>query len=430
MLVKNNLKIWLIREGEGLPIVQGDRCMRMGMLAEYLVKQGHEVTWWSSTFHHGKKKYIEDGYKEYSLKSNETLILLHSNVVYKKNVSLERIRYHEILAKEFKKHSEKKEKPDIIVCSWPTIPFSKAAVEYGEKNNVPVILDARDMWPDIFSRGLPSWMQWAAEVALYPMKRSAARIFSKATGIVAVSPFSLEWACNYAGRKPGNNDRTIFIGSNRVETEREAVEERIKDWKNKGITDTSWNMCFIGTLSANSLDLETVIRAVKQLSKTYPDIKLLIGGNGDAFEQLKVVVDDCDNIVFLGWLDKVGMESLLKISKCGAYCYKNLLDFKNGFGNKIVQYMAGKLAILNSTQGFAKDYLAECNLGLTYQEGNVEDCMQQITRLYEDEKARRIMAQNAYLKFEEQFEESIVNKHYEDYICEIYEKYKGVLNGN
>ena len=48
-------------------------------------------------------------------------------------------------------------KPDIIVVSLPTIEFSYEACRYGEKNNVPVIVDVRDLWPDSFkqnSRGV------------------------------------------------------------------------------------------------------------------------------------------------------------------------------------------------------------------------------------------------------------------------------------
>ena len=39
------MKIWLIGEGEGLPIQKNAHLMRMGTIAAYLSDRNHEVTW-------------------------------------------------------------------------------------------------------------------------------------------------------------------------------------------------------------------------------------------------------------------------------------------------------------------------------------------------------------------------------------------------
>lgn len=79
-----DLRIWLIKEGEPLPSDKiGDRLFRMGLIAETLVKMGHDVVWWSSTFNHAKKilRFNED--RNLELAPNYRLKLLHS-IPYKK----------------------------------------------------------------------------------------------------------------------------------------------------------------------------------------------------------------------------------------------------------------------------------------------------------------------------------------------------------
>ena len=47
----------------------------------------------------------------------------------------------------------------MIYVSYPIIEYAASAVKYGIKNHVPVIVDIRDLWPDIFNHNLPKWMK-------------------------------------------------------------------------------------------------------------------------------------------------------------------------------------------------------------------------------------------------------------------------------
>lgn len=413
---KQRLKIWLIKEGEDLPIFAKPRLMRVGMLADYLSAQGHEVIWWSSSFNHGTKQYYCNGTKEHQVNDNETIVLLHSRVSYKKNISISRVRYHQLLAKEFKKQAKKKKRPDIILCAWPTSQFAAAAVKYGHKNDVPVILDVRDFWPDIFVRAFPKKMQKVADLALFPLKFAAKRTFSKATGIVGVNISAMEWGCRYARRKPGQNDKSIFIGNKKTTLSEEVFKRNIRWWHDLNVTNDTWNLCFFSNLSKMGIDLDTVIRAVTKLSNEYPDIKLVVGGKGDAEEYYKSVAADSRNIVFAGWLSGDEMDSLMQISKCGVYCLSNTEDFINTFSNKAVQYLSSGLPILNSLVGFAKQILSENQMGLTYLEGNVDSCVKAIKLLYKKEDMRHKMSQNAFEYFKTNFDAIVVNEQFEDYL--------------
>ena len=78
----------MIKEGETLPVNSDARLMRTGALAEYLARQGHKVTWWSSSFVHQGKKYVTKRNELKIISENERLVLLHSPISYQKNISV------------------------------------------------------------------------------------------------------------------------------------------------------------------------------------------------------------------------------------------------------------------------------------------------------------------------------------------------------
>ena len=148
------MNIWLITIGEPLK-TQNERPCKTGILSKMLVDKGHQVTWWTSTFDHQSKSYIYNNDKCISVEENLEMIYLHSNIGYKKNVSIKRIINHKLIAKKFNKISDIKSTPDIIYCSFPPIELSFAAVYYAKRKNIPVVVDARDLWPDIFFNPFP-----------------------------------------------------------------------------------------------------------------------------------------------------------------------------------------------------------------------------------------------------------------------------------
>lgn len=367
---------------------------------------------------HGKKQYYCDDYKEVRVNTNERVILLHSEIAYKKNVSFSRIIYHRKLAKALKKRCKQKRIPDLILCAWPTSQFAKEVVSYGKENKVPVIIDIRDFWPDFFCCIFPAKMQWIAKIVLKPLRFSAGRILKQATGITGMIPYATEWGCRLAGRTVGEKDATIYIGNEKVRISGIERKESLIWWQEKGISEKTWNICYFGTLSA-SVDLGTVIKAVEFLAQKYQDIRLVIGGEGDCKEKLVGLSRDTEHIIFAGWLNEPQMNSLMEISCCGVYSYKNSVFFANTFSNKGIQYLSGGLPILSSLDGFARKLLKENKCGLTYTEGDTQDCARQIKKLYSHPERCRQMAENACKLFERDFEAEVVNQQFENYFYRI-----------
>ncbi len=149
--------VWLVTIGEPLPVQEGekDRPHRTGLFARLLAERGHEVVWWTSTYDHFRRKHLFA--EDHALRVNERLeIRLLHGCGYRSNVSLARFRDHRQVAGRFAAAAQAEpRRPDIIVAALPTIELCLESARYGKRHGVPVVLDMRDMWPDVFLELLP-----------------------------------------------------------------------------------------------------------------------------------------------------------------------------------------------------------------------------------------------------------------------------------
>ena len=158
--------VWLIKDGEPLPIQADDRPMRIGMLAQALERHGHSVTWWSSTFRHGTKKLLFNSDQEIVISPALRLKLVHAGA-YTRNISLKRYYHHHTLAKRFHEGlAEQYQEPDLIVCAFPEIALAYRAVEYARCRHIPIVVDVQDLWPETFLDAMPRVTRPLARLAL------------------------------------------------------------------------------------------------------------------------------------------------------------------------------------------------------------------------------------------------------------------------
>jgi glycosyltransferase involved in cell wall biosynthesis len=186
------MQVWLIKDGENLPVQPGVRSMRMWMLADALVKRGHSVLWWSSTFSHQRKTLLYNQDIEVEVKPQFKLKLVYVGG-YKNNISLQRYRHHLRLAQKFSQQAKKLLLPDIIICAFPIIDLAYEVVAYAQTNNIPVIVDIRDLWPDIFIEKSPRILQGLVKIIFSKAFWKTRKLLQSANGLVAVSRGYLNW---------------------------------------------------------------------------------------------------------------------------------------------------------------------------------------------------------------------------------------------
>ena len=120
---------------------------------------------------------------------------------YRRNTSLARLRTYRVLGRRFRKLAESETPPDVIVAAVPSLEWAVAAVDYGGAHGIPVVVDVRDLWPDVFLNALPTPVRPGGRFLLAPYYRMARRACTRATAITAVSPSYLEWGLQLAGRQ-------------------------------------------------------------------------------------------------------------------------------------------------------------------------------------------------------------------------------------
>ena len=84
-----------------------------------------------------------------------------------------------LLSKAWKK--VKKEFPDKVE-DW-----DKLIGEYGKKQNIPVIIDYRDMWPEVFVDILPKKIRLFGRIALFQLFSKTRNVFKKADGLIGIT---------------------------------------------------------------------------------------------------------------------------------------------------------------------------------------------------------------------------------------------------
>ena len=213
--ILDSMNIWLVTIGEPVPLSSWPSrpgLHRTGFLAQFLAKGGHRVLWWTSAFDHFHKTHIAKKDETVEREANLRIRLLRGRG-YQRNVSLARLRDHAEIARKFAFEAERERLPDLIVSALPTIDLSAACTDFGMRHDVPVALDMRDMWPDIFVDTAPGPARPAGACsALQPMFRQARRACAGASAITGITEAFVDWGVQRGGRQRSPLDRAFPLG--------------------------------------------------------------------------------------------------------------------------------------------------------------------------------------------------------------------------
>ena len=383
---------------------------RAGMLAKELVEAEHEVLWWSSTFNHQLRKQRFDVSTTIDIDKNYCLRLLYGPG-YGRSISFGRLRHNREVAKEFAEEIAAKpidELPDLIYACLPTLEASEQAVLFGARHGIPVIIDIRDRWPDIYLSPLPRVLYPIVRFVLKTEFARAHRIFSKATAITGVSAKNLGWGLGLAGRKGRPKDKWFPLGFPVGGNDNGSVSKgNLTEITSKyGIGVDSVVVAFVGTFSA-AFNLKTVIDVAQNLSAARDSrIKFVIVGDGVQTSTLRELVIGLNNIVFTGWLDKSSIDEILKVSSVGLapYSSEGLITLPN----KPFEYMAAGLPILSSLEGELKAIIEQEGIGLQYKASDPIDLKDKIMWFLDHPEETQVMGQRAKTLFEKKYRSDIV----------------------
>lgn len=402
------MKVWIIQDGEPIPgIDENTRDWRSAILAKALVARGHEVLWWASTFDHALKRFRFNTPRTVELQPGLQVRLLHGPG-YTHNKSPKRFLHHRALADAYAREIVNYPSPDLVFCSIPTLELAEQSIIYGRTRQVPVAVDVRDTWPDLYLNLFPVPLRRFARRLLRSEFRRAENVFQSADSIIAVSDTYLEWVLRYA-RRNSQNDGVFPLGySFSTAGMQTKNDEETLRWRQKlGANPDSLIVTFIGTFGS-SYDLETVIRSAASLAKTYSnlDIKIVIAGDGDQGAKLRQMGEGIKPIVFTGWLNQAEIAELMRVSSVGLAAYAK--DALQSLPNKPFEYMAAGLPLLSSLPGELEAIIAKYTIGLQYQAGDVQSLVEKIVWLAQHPSERAAMGKHSLALFEERFRADLI----------------------
>jgi len=252
----------------------------------------------------------------------------------------------------------------------PTAELALEGTRYANHRNIPIFLDIRDLWPDMFVDLVPAPLQPAVKIASLPMMQRLKQACKSATGIIGLTDAFVEWGVQYANRQRLDIDRVFPMGylSNDIcETE---IEQGRQFWQKMGISKSNNTneliVVFFGALGKTN-DLFPVIDACKILEARLIPVKIIICGDGPMASDLAEQAKGTSNLFLPGWIYAHQIRALLEIADVGIAPYINSYNYIANIPNKPPEYLSrGLIIALSLNNGSLYQLISEKQCGFSY----------------------------------------------------------------
>jgi glycosyltransferase involved in cell wall biosynthesis len=379
------MHIWLISAFEPTPI-DNTRPMRFMSIADAALKRGHKVTFFTTTFKHNNKsqRFEQNSYHTVQNEKYE-LVFIHSKP-YSKNISFERMMAHNDLAEKLVseiKHQQKK--PDIIYISLPPLSTVEKVCKWAKENDVPLIVDIIDPWPDVFLKIAPASLQGIAKLPLQPLYAKLRYIMKNCSGVAAISEQYINWAKPFGinGKRSAHFYPAVQLDE--VKNAFAGLEATVKKNKDK------LRIIYAGSLSS-SYDIPTILAAAELLEKKYPSkTEFAIAGTGPQESLIKE--SSLKNVTYLGWLNQEDIYREFYLSDLGLT--QHVKGATQSVTYKLFDYLSAGLPILNSLDSEMASIISDNKVGFNNKSHDEIGLAENIERFLKDRNLLEEYRQNA-----------------------------------
>ena len=419
MKMNNRINIWIITAQENPSSVLNTRYKRLwrsNELARQLANRGHIVTRWRSSFNHHAKK--QSNYNKTYLKKDGYNLQYIRTTSYYNHIGFKRVLSHYFLAKNFLKMIKQDYPipPNLIFVSNVPIELCHAAVRYANKNNIPVVVDVRDLWPDIYADLLPGFFKIIVKPLQYILSKYSGKLnvsLSNATAITGLTKSYLNWGLSKAKRKKIKYDRVFpFCYPKSINISSKLIRHIYNKLK---ITKKDIIALYTGNIGYQS-DFNNIIYTAQMLEKKHPNLKFVISGSGPKLNYLKELSKKSSNIIFTGWLDDKEIKTLLHLSTFGLIPFYPKLNYLLNIPNKFSEYLAYGLVICCNLGGEMGSLVKKHNCGFIYNSEKPNDLQKKISRLINDSKEIKKISKNSKWLHNKSFDNESINAKFVSYL--------------
>ncbi|MCR8850555.1 glycosyltransferase family 4 protein [Rossellomorea sp. SC111] len=314
-------------------------------LSRELVKKGHKVTIFASSFNHWKRSETVEynTNQRYKIKEYDGVrfIWMKTPAYYKND--FKRVKNILSYSRQLSMVTSKMDdNPDIIIGSLMHPLAAMSGYLIAKKKNCKFYFEERDLWPQsLIDLGKVSPSNPVVKV----LSKMELFLYKKADKIIVL----FDKAPKYVVSRGIDVEKVIYL-PNGVDMNRyqEASDDVSLSENHLLLSPEKFNVIYTGAHSlANNLG--AILNIAKKISSIDPEIMFTMVGDGPDKNSLiqRAKTENINNLKFIEAVPKESVPSLLKQADIGIISMKNAEVYKWGISlNKMYDYMAAKLPIV------------------------------------------------------------------------------------
>lgn len=382
---------------------------RFFQIANTFVKAGWDVDCITTSFQHFKKQ-PRDNKQIFSQEYPFSIIFIDAPA-YKKNVDLRRIISNKVAERNLKSYLKNNIiKYDAVYVSIPANNIAAMVTTLAKKNNIPVVVDIEDLWPEAMSMVIRN--KRVRDFVLHSFLVDAETTYKNASGIIGTSDDYTDRA--FLHRERNIPAETAYVGVNLDEFD-EGVRMYSDEIKK---TEGEFWVTYAGSIST-SYDIKTLIDAGNLLKDDNIHIQIL--GTGSLKDELEKYSEQMENIHFWGFTPYPKMAAVLAASDVVVNSF--IKKAPQSIVNKVGDYLASGKPMINTLGNPVFCRLVESNkVGINTEAEDKEKLKDTVLRLYSDKKLTEELGENARRFAEERFDRSKIYPRIVAFVEEIIER--------
>ncbi|MGL6167816.1 MAG: glycosyltransferase [Fusobacteriaceae bacterium] len=332
---------------------------------KYFKEEGYNVKMICSNFSHSKK--IKQEYSD-----NQDYIILNVKE-YKKNISLNRILSHILFAKDVVKKLSELE-ADLVYVNIPPNILGYYVTKYCKKNNIKVISDIIDLWPEAMP--IPKILKKTLELTLGIIWKKLRTIAIKNSDFIITES---QYFYDILGLKKYSNSKVILLKkSDKKDIQETKINIVAKEKDNQTI-----KIGYLGNIG-KIYDFDGLIKICKML-KENKNVIVEIIGDGENKDYLIGELEKAKvQVKFHGIIyEEEKKREILESCDFGFNGYKESTEVALSY--KSIDYFSYGLPIINSAKGDTWDMCEKYGVGVNYKEIN-QGLENKINQFYKNRK--------------------------------------------